>query len=122
MRTANSTLDNTLESAIRGGRISREMTFYQRVWAMTSRIPAGKVATYADLARKLKTRGFRAIGGALNHNPFAPGVPCHRIVGSDGRLTGYAGGLKVKKKMLADEGVEFVGEKVNLARHRVRAI
>jgi methylated-DNA-[protein]-cysteine S-methyltransferase len=113
---------NTLESQIRGGKISPEMSFNQRVWAMTSRIPAGQVATYADLARKLKTRGYRAVGGALHRNPYAPGVPCHRVVGSDGSLTGFAGGVAAKRQLLTGEGIEFIGNKVDLRRHRIRAI
>ncbi|MDP9174780.1 MAG: MGMT family protein [Planctomycetota bacterium] len=113
---------NTIEAEIRGGKISNEMTFSQQVWAMTARIPAGQVATYADLARRLRTKGYRAVGGALNRNPYAPAVPCHRVVGSDGSLTGFAGGLPKKKQMLSDEGISFVGSKVDLRRHRIRAI
>ena len=81
------------------------MTFNQRVWALTARIPAGKVVTYADLAAALGSKGYRAVGNALNKNPYAPGVPCHRVVGSDGRLTGFAGGLPMKEQLLTGEGV-----------------
>ena len=97
------------------------MTFNQRVWRETQRIPAGRVATYGDLAKALKSRGYRAIGNALRCNPHAPRVPCHRVVGSDGSLTGYAGGLPKKKQMLQSEGVEVVGGRVDLARFRWRA-
>jgi methylated-DNA-[protein]-cysteine S-methyltransferase len=93
------------------------MSFAQRVWAATSRIPAGKVATYGDLAKELSSSP-RAVGQALHCNPFAPQVPCHRIVGSDGKLTGYAGGLPKKRKMLEHEGIGFRGERVDLHRHR----
>src|SRR5687768_4881895 len=81
------------------------MTFNQRVWAKIVRIPAGKVATYADVARALGTTGYRAVGNALNKNPYAPGVPCHRVVGSDGSLTGFAGGLEKKRELLKREGL-----------------
>ncbi|HVT90385.1 MAG TPA: MGMT family protein [Tepidisphaeraceae bacterium] len=97
------------------------MTFSQKVWAMTARIPRGKVLTYGDLARQLGTRGYRAVGHALNRNPYAPQVPCHRVVGSDGSLTGFAGGLPAKRKLLAAEGVLFISpSKVDLARHRAK--
>jgi methylated-DNA-[protein]-cysteine S-methyltransferase len=89
------------------------------VYAVCSRIPRGQVATYGDIARALKTKAYRAVGNALNKNPYAPRVPCHRVVGSDGALTGYAGGLKKKRAMLGQEGVEIVGEKIDLAKCRV---
>jgi O-6-methylguanine DNA methyltransferase len=75
--------------------------------------------TYADLARRLKSTGYRAVGQALHRNPYAPQVPCHRVVGSDGRLTGYAGGLAKKRKMLEAEGISFNGQRVNLQACRV---
>lgn len=96
------------------------MTFNQRVWAACSRIRPGTVATYADLARAVGSTGYRAVGNAMNKNPYAPRVPCHRVVGSDGRLTGYAGGIEKKRRLLAGEGVGFLSpDRVDL-RHRVR--
>jgi methylated-DNA-[protein]-cysteine S-methyltransferase len=94
-----------IESDIKGGRITKDMTFNQKVWALTSRIPKGKVVTYACIARKLNSNGYRAVGNALNKNPYAPAVPCHRVVGSSGALTGFAGGLPKKQAMLSAEGV-----------------
>jgi methylated-DNA-[protein]-cysteine S-methyltransferase len=93
------------ETDIRAGRIRPGMSFNEKVWALTARIPAGKVCTYADIARALRTKGYRAVGNALNRNPYAPGVPCHRVVGSDGALTGFAGGLDKKRSLLEREGV-----------------
>lgn len=104
-----------LERLIFAGEMVDGMTFNQRVWATCARIPKGKVATYADLARAVGSTGYRAVGNAMNKNPYAPRVPCHRVVGSDGRLTGYAGGLAKKRKMLLDEGVKLIGEKVDLS-------
>jgi O-6-methylguanine DNA methyltransferase len=98
-----------LEQAIKRGQLRPDMTFSQRVWALTSRIPTGRVTTYGELARKLGCTAFRAVGNALNHNPYAPAVPCHRVVGSDGRLTGFAGGLPAKRRLLENEGVRMVG-------------
>ena len=90
------------------------MTFNQKVWALTSRIPAGKVTTYAQIARKLGTQAYRAVGNAMNKNPYAPGVPCHRVVGSNGSLTGYAHGLAKKQAMLEAEGVALRNGKVDI--------
>src|SRR4051812_2671884 len=102
------------EREIKSGRIVPGMTFNEKVWALTARIPKGKVVTYADIARALGTTGYRAVGNALNRNPYAPKVPCHRVVGSTGALTGFAGGLPKKKKLLSEEGVTFRGERVAL--------
>jgi len=101
-----------IESAIHAGQITSQMSFNQKVWALTARIPKGQVVTYAQIARQLKTRGYRAVGNALNKNPYAPAVPCHRVVGSDGKLTGYAGGLEKKQRMLQQEGVSIANGKV----------
>src|SRR5438105_14147644 len=102
------------EPQIRAGKLLRGMTFNQRVWAITARIPRGQVTTYAEIARALNSKGYRAVGNALNKNPYAPQVPCHRVVGSNGKLTGFAGGLEKKAKMLAAEGVAFKGTRVAL--------
>ena len=109
------TQDGTIEATIFAGKLSKAMSFNQKIWAVCSRIPAGKVATYADLAAAVGSNGYRAVGNAMNKNPYAPRVPCHRVVGSDGKLTGYAGGLAKKRRLLLEEGVKFAGEKVDLA-------
>src|SRR5947209_537691 len=101
-----------LEREIRAGRVVDGMTFNQKVWALTSRIPKGRVTTYAEIARALGTKAYRAVGNAMNKNPYAPGVPCHRVVGADGSLTGYAHGVEKKRKMLEEEGVPIVKERV----------
>jgi len=101
-------------------RTESDKTFNQKVWELTERIPAGRVATYGDLAERLGTSAFRAVGNALHRNPFAPRVPCHRVVGSNGALTGYAGGLSKKKKLLESEGVAVVDGRVDLKTYRWR--
>jgi methylated-DNA-[protein]-cysteine S-methyltransferase len=103
-----------LEREIKSGKITPAMSFNQKVWALTARIPAGKVTTYADIAHALKTKGYRAVGNALNRNPYAPAVPCHRVIGSDGSLTGFAQGVDKKRRILQQEGIRFRGEKVDL--------
>lgn len=107
--------DDDVERAIRAGELRPGMTFNQRVWALTARIPPGKVVTYGDLARALGSPGAtRAVGNALNKNPYAPGVPCHRVVGSTGALTGFAGGLPKKERLLKAEGVTCAKGKADL--------
>ena len=111
-----------MEHQIRSGKIVPGMTFNQKVWALTARIPQGKVVTYGDIAAALKCNGARAVGNALNRNPYAPGVPCHRVVGSDGSLTGFASGLPKKLALLKREGIPLRDNgKVDLAaaRHRL---
>lgn len=86
---------------------SRDLTEFERkVLRVLRRVPGGKVTTYGELARAAgKPGAARAVGNALNKNPAAPHVPCHRVVLSDGRLGGYAGGIKKKIALLGGEGV-----------------
>ena len=91
--------------------------FRGKVYAIARRIPKGKVATYGELAKMAGHPGAaRAVGTLMKTNPYAPQVPCHRVVSASGALTGYSakGGLKKKKAMLVREGVKFKEEKVNL--------
>lgn len=86
--------------------------FAQRVYALTKRIPKGKVSTYKLLARQLGTRSYRAVGQALRCNPYAPLVPCHRVVATSGLLNGFNGSrsqqeLNRKTKLLQSEGVSI---------------
>lgn len=84
----------------------RGTAFQKRCWEALRRIPYGKVCSYADIAREVGSpKGFRAVGQA-NHNNLVPiVVPCHRVIGSNGTLTGYGGGLSVKEKLLELEGI-----------------
>jgi methylated-DNA-[protein]-cysteine S-methyltransferase len=75
--------------------------FQKKVWTALTKIPYGKTATYGEIAKKVGSpKAFRAVGGACNKNPYAIVIPCHRVIGSNGDLTGFAGGLKMKKKLL----------------------
>jgi len=80
--------------------------FQKTVWDLLLKIPMGQVATYGQIAKSIaKTRGLasmsaQAVGGAVGHNPISILIPCHRVVGSNGRLTGYAGGLDRKAALL----------------------
>ncbi len=80
----------------------RGTAFRQLVWKALQAIPYGKTATYGEIARAIgQPQASRAIGGANHHNPLAIVIPCHRVVGADGSLTGYGGGL-ARKRLLLD--------------------
>jgi methylated-DNA-[protein]-cysteine S-methyltransferase len=79
--------------------------FQQRVWNEIARIPFGGTISYAELARRAGAAGSaRAAGAATGRNPLSVVVPCHRVLGSDGSLTGYAGGIERKTRLLEIEG------------------
>jgi methylated-DNA-[protein]-cysteine S-methyltransferase len=79
--------------------------FQKKVWQALLEIPYGKTETYASLSEKLKNPlGIRAIASANGANALSILVPCHRVIGSDGEMVGYAGGLRTKKKLLQMEG------------------
>lgn len=89
--------------------------FNEKCYKILKKVPAGKVVTYGSLARAVGSPGAaRAVGSAMNKNPYAPEVPCHRVVGSDGSMTGFADGIDKKIKMLKAEGVEIKNGKVDL--------
>ncbi|PKR78223.1 [Fe-S]-binding protein [Halalkalibacillus sediminis] len=78
--------------------------FQQKVWSSLMEIPYGETWTYGDIARHINhEKAVRAVGGAINKNPISVVVPCHRVIGSDGTLTGYAGGLDNKQFLLEHE-------------------
>ena len=87
--------------------------FQQEVWKLLCEIPYGEVTTYGDIAKKLAARhgkntmSSQAVGGAVGHNPISVIIPCHRVVGTNGSLTGYAGGLQRKIQLLTLEGVDM---------------
>ena len=87
--------------------------FRQGVWRILREIPYGKVITYGDIARKMAARmgkptmSAQAVGGAVGHNPISIIIPCHRVVGTSGSLTGFAGGISMKTKLLELEGADM---------------
>ena len=82
--------------------------FQTKILAATAKIPFGAVSTYGAVARRAgNAKASRAAGGALNQNPIPIVVPCHRVVGSNGSLVGYAGGLDTKRRLLAIEGADL---------------
>lgn len=83
----------------------RGSAFRQRVWHELLTIPRGQTVTYGELARRVGCRSAQAVGQAVGHNPVAVIVPCHRVAGADGSLTGYAYGLYRKRRLLQLEGI-----------------
>lgn len=87
--------------------------FRQEVWKILCQIPQGKVLSYGEIAQMIarqtgkKSMSAQAVGGAVGHNPISIIIPCHRVVGTNGSLTGYAGGLDIKIKLLELEGVDM---------------
>ena len=87
--------------------------FRKEVWQVLCEIPYGETTTYGEISQKIAARhvlermSAQAVGGAVGHNPISIIVPCHRVVGSNGSLTGYAGGLQKKIKLLTHEGVDM---------------
>lgn len=92
------------------------MNFNEKGYELLKQVPKGKVTTYKALAHALGTKAYRAVGNAMNRNPYAPQVPCHRVVGSNGALVGFASGLKNKTTLLKKEGVKIQAGKVDLAK------
>ncbi len=119
---ANAELATTVERQLReyaGGRrrefdvpIALSGTPFQKaVWEEIRAIPYGETISYGTLAARAgRTRAVRAAGAATGRNPISIIVPCHRVVGGDGRLTGYAGGLERKRALLALEGGQTAGQ------------
>ena len=90
-------------------------SFRQEVWKILCKIPYGELITYGEIARRIAAkRGIekmaaQAVGGAVGHNPISIVIPCHRVVGTGGNLTGYGGGIHLKQALLAHEGVDLSG-------------
>lgn len=89
--------------------------FRQEVWKLLCEIPYGETTTYGAMAKEVarrmnkETMSAQAVGGAVGHNPISIIIPCHRVVGSNGSLTGYAGGISKKIQLLTLEGVDMSG-------------
>jgi len=87
--------------------MKKRRPFSENCYALLRRVPKGKVTTYKALAEALGTKSYRAVGNAMNKNPYAPKVPCHRVVCSDGRIGGFAHGAKKKINLLKKEGIKI---------------
>ena len=90
------------------------MNFNESCYSLLKKVPKGKVTTYKALAEALGTKAYRAVGNAMNKNPDAPIVPCHRVINANGSLGGYAYGLEKKIRLLKSEGIKIKNHKINL--------
>ncbi len=89
-----------------------EKSFSEKCYSLLKKVPKGRVITYKEIAKALHTKAYRAVGTAMNKNPYAPNVACHRVVKSNGKVGGFAFGVKKKITMLKREGVEVISGKV----------
>jgi len=94
--------------------------FQDKVYNLCKKVPKGKVTTYKEIAEALGTKAYRAVGTALNKNPFAPKVPCHRVVNSDGFIGGFASGTGKKTRMLRKESVMVKDKRIDLKKFLFR--
>ena len=90
----------------------KNSSFSEKCYKLLRNVPKGKITTYKDLAKALKTKSYRAVGTAMNKNPYAPKVPCHRVINSSGKIGGFSAGPKKKIAMLKKEGIEVKNGKV----------
>ena len=91
---------------------SIENNFNFKVLKEVSEIPYGEFRTYKEIGESIGTKGYRAVGNALNRNPLPLIIPCHRVVKSDMTIGGFRGGLEMKKELLKREGIRFNGNKI----------
>src|SRR3989344_422870 len=92
-------------------------SFNERCYSVLKKVPKGKATTYKEISKALNSKAYRAVGNAMNKNPYAPRVPCHRVVKSDGFVGGFASGPRNKIKMLKNEGVEVKNNKIDLSKY-----
>ncbi len=99
--------------------IKKYPKFYQKVWLACLKIPKGQTRTYKWIAKKIKyPNAYRAVGNALSKNPFAPTIPCHRIIRKNGDIGGYSGGIKKKQKLLKKEKLTNFKEVIDSSKNK----
>ena len=92
-------------------------SFNERCYDLLIKVPRGKVITYKEIAERLNSKAYRAVGNAMNKNPYAPKVPCHRVIKSNGKVGGFASGTNNKIKMLRKEGIVIKDNKIDLKKY-----
>jgi methylated-DNA-[protein]-cysteine S-methyltransferase len=97
-----------------------QTSFNERCYTLLKKVPRGKVTTYKELAKAFHTKAYRAVGNAMHNNPYAPIVPCHRVVNSNGNVGGFASGTKAKIKILKAEGIEIKNNKIDLKKYKFK--
>lgn len=88
------------------------MKFSEKVYSKLKEVPKGKITTYKDLSHSVGSKAYRAVGTLMKKNPYAPIVPCHRVVNSNGSIGGFASGVNNKIKLLKKEGVLVKNNKI----------
>ncbi len=86
--------------------------FREECYNLVKKIPRGKITTYKEIAKALGSKGYRAVGNALNNNPNLISVPCHRVVKSNGEVGGYVKGVQQKIELLKSEGIPIENNKI----------
>lgn len=91
--------------------------FAEKIYSQLRKVPKGKVTTYKELAKSIDSKAYRTVGSALRNNPYAPKIPCHRVISSNGKIGGFKGfktgsAIDEKIKMLKNEGVKIESGKV----------
>jgi len=92
-------------------------SFNEKCYEILKKVPKGKVTTYKSLAHELNCKAYRAVGRAMNKNPYAPEVPCHRVINNNGSIGGFAQGQKKKIDLLKKEGIKIVNGKIDLQKY-----
>ncbi len=90
-------------------------SFNENCYALLRKVPRGKVTTYKAIANALGSKAYRAVGNAMNKNPYAPKVPCHRVINSNGNIGGFALGKNKKINILNSEGIVIKSGKIDLS-------
>lgn len=96
-------------------------SFNERCYSVLRKVPRGRVTTYREISHALNSKAYRAVGNAMNRNPYAPRVPCHRVINSNGFIGQFAIGIKEKIRLLRSEGV-YIDDKgfINLKKYLFR--
>ena len=92
-------------------------SFNEKCFSILRKVQRGRVTTYKEIAKALRCKAYRAVGNAMSKNPYAPLVPCHRVVNANGKLGGFASGSKKKIEMLKKEGIVILNERIDLERY-----
>lgn len=99
--------------------MSKTISFNEKIYRLLKKVPKGKITTYKALAEAAGTKAYRAVGQAMRCNPYAPIVPCHRVVASDGKIGGFMGTkeknskeIKKKIRMLKGEGIKIKSNRI----------
>ena len=95
----------------------KSLSFPEKCYHILIKVPKGKVTTYKAIAKALNSRAYQAVGTAMKNNPYAPIVPCHRVINSNGDIGNFNKGQKIKIQMLKREGIEIINNNIDLDKY-----